>query len=61
MKENSYGQFKQTIADDDVARRVEEIAVRGYAIIFDACFSIGPVSMALKSSVGRSTTATPRQ
>jgi ectoine hydroxylase-related dioxygenase (phytanoyl-CoA dioxygenase family) len=35
MKEKSYGQFKQTEADDDVARNVEEIAMRGYTIIKD--------------------------
>ena len=40
MKESSYGQFKQTLADDDVARHVEEIMVRGYTIIPDVLSTI---------------------
>jgi hypothetical protein len=39
MKEKFYGRVEQTEADDDVARHVEEVAVRGFTIIRD-CFSL---------------------
>lgn len=35
MKDKFYGRFDQTIADDDVAKHAEEIAVRGFTIVPD--------------------------